>query len=104
MPTREDKDKREKRIHNANVHIKKQIRIGKSHGLSEAFAKDIQQPHRLNKHHVMDCGNPKCIMCSNPRKTFNELTPQEQRLFQDVENVRNTHGNGLVNKQEELDE
>jgi len=31
----------------------------------------------------LNCGNPKCIMCANPRKTFEELTIQEQRMFQD---------------------
>lgn len=104
MSNIEDKEKREKRIHNSNVHIKKQVRIGKTHGLTESFAKDIEQPHRLNKHHVMDCGNPKCLMCSNPRKTFKQLTAQEKRLFQDTENIRNMHSNGLVNNEGILDE
>ncbi len=34
-------------------------------------------------------------MCSNPRKTFNELTQQEKRLFQDAEQIRDKHSNGL---------
>ncbi len=34
------------------------------------------------KHHAVNCGNPKCIMCANPRKTFKELTAQEKRMFQ----------------------
>jgi hypothetical protein len=42
----------------------------------------------------MDCGNPGCMMCGNPRKTFNELTAQEKRLFQDTEAIRNRHSNG----------
>jgi hypothetical protein len=30
----------------------------------------------------MACGNPNCVMCANPRKTFGELTFQEQKLYQ----------------------
>ncbi len=38
----------------------------------------------LKKQNPLDCGNPKCIMCSNPRKiykgkTCDELTRQEQK-------------------------
>jgi hypothetical protein len=29
-------------------------------------------------------------MCGNPRKTFKELTQQEKRLFQDLDQVRGT--------------
>jgi hypothetical protein len=29
----------------------------------------------------MDCGNPKCMMCGNPRKTFKEVTHQEKKLM-----------------------
>jgi hypothetical protein len=43
----------------------------------------------------MDCGNPECALCGNPRKTHKELTAQEQRMFQDVEEVRDRHSNGL---------
>jgi len=30
----------------------------------------------------MNCGNPKCVLCMNPRKSFGEKTIQEQRLEQ----------------------
>jgi hypothetical protein len=44
----------------------------------------------------MDCGNPECFLCGNPRKTHKDkLTQQEKRLFQDTETVRDTHSNGL---------
>ena len=48
----------------------------------------------------MNCGNPKCFMCSNPRKTFKELTQQEKRMFQDVEKITDKHSNGLKSTDE----
>jgi hypothetical protein len=49
----------------------------------------------------MDCGNPECYLCGNPRKTHKDtLTPQEKRLFQDVEKVRDKRSNGLAPDQE----
>ena len=79
--------------------VKKQVRIAKAHGLT---GKDraIKEPHRMAKHHAMDCGQPGCMLCGNPRKVFNELTHQEKRMYQDVEAVRDTHGNGLANGQD----
>ena len=79
--------------------IKKQTKIGKQYGMSN---KEIDQPHRLAKRHAMNCGNPKCVMCGNPRKTFKELTQQEKRLFQDTEKITDRHSNGLKNDQEDL--
>jgi rubrerythrin len=35
-------------------------------------------------------------MCGNPRKTFNELTIQEKKHFQELEEIRDRHSNGLV--------
>jgi hypothetical protein len=39
-------------------------------------------------------------LCGNPRKTFNELTAQEKRLFQDVDKVTDKHSNGLPPNEE----
>jgi hypothetical protein len=51
--------------------------------------------HRI--HHAMDCGQPGCMMCGNPRKTHKDkLTAQEKRMFQDVEKTTDKHSNGLV--------
>jgi hypothetical protein len=75
--------------------VKKQLKIAKSHGLSEKD-KAVKEPHRLAKHHAMDCGQPGCMMCGNPRKTHKDkLTAQEKRLFQDVEKTTDKHSNGL---------
>lgn len=30
--------------------------------------------------HAMDCGNPRCYMCSNPRRTWGEKTMPEIRF------------------------
>lgn len=81
--------------------IKKQVKIAKEHGLSEKD-KAVKEPHRLAKHHAMDCGNPECYLCGNPRKTHKDkLTTQEKKLFQDVEKTRDRHSNGILPKDEE---
>ncbi len=90
MSNREDKERRERRIHQANVHIKRQVKIAKAHGM------DVTEEHRFDKHHAMDCGNPDCYICGNPRKTHKDkLTAQEKRMYQDVEKVTDKHSNGL---------
>jgi hypothetical protein len=93
MHTPQERDKRNLRIQRDENAIKKQTKIAQAHGL------DVKEPHKFAKHHAMDCGNPKCVLCGNPRKTFSELTTQEKRLFQDVEQLRDTHSNGLPRNQ-----
>jgi len=83
--------------------IKKQLKIAKQHGISGYKSRDEKEPHRLAKHHAMDCGNPECYLCGNPRKTHKDkLTQQERRLFQDVEKTTDRHSNGLTNDEEDL--
>ena len=81
MSKEEDKIKHSKRLHQEENAIKKQIEIAKQHGLVPSD-KAIKEPHRLAKHHAMDCGNPDCIMCGNPRKVFKERTYQEMKQHQ----------------------
>jgi protein subunit release factor B len=84
-----------RRRHKNDVAIARQVKIAKAHGLTNQD-KAIKEPHRLAKHHTMDCGNPKCYLCGNPRKTHKDkLTAQEKRLFQDVEKTSDKHSNGL---------
>jgi len=78
MSTEEDKLKHSKRLLKDDNAIHKQLQIAKSIG----HEKYIKEPHRLAKHHAMNCGNPKCVMCANPRKVFGEKTIQEQRFDQ----------------------
>ena len=96
MSTEEDKLKHSKRLQKNENAVKKQVKIAKEHGIP------VKDPHRLEKHHVMDCGNPKCPLCGNPRHTHKDtLTPQEKRLFQDVEKITDKHSNGTLPSTEE---
>jgi hypothetical protein len=100
MSKEEDKFKNSKRRHADETAIKKQTKIAKAHGLTEQD-RAIKQPHRHAKHHAMDCGQPGCMLCGNPRKLFNEMTPQERRMFQDTEVERDKRSNGLAPDEEE---
>ena len=89
-----------KRRHKTDVAIARQVNIAKSHATYNQ--RNIKQTHRLAKHHAMDCGNPGCFLCGNPRKTHKDrLTQQEKRLFQDLEKTSDRHSNGLPKDQDE---
>jgi len=77
------------RRHRDEIAVKRQVKIAKEFGIP------VKEPHKFAKHHAMNCGNPNCVMCGNPRKTFKELTQQEKRLFQDTEKITDKHSNGL---------
>ena len=94
MSKEQDKIKHSKRLLKDENAVKKQIKIAKDFGIP------VTESHKFAKHHAMNCGNPKCVMCSNPRKTFNELTQQEKRMFQDVEKITDKHNNGLKSADE----
>ncbi len=76
MSTEEDKFKKSKRILKDENAIRKQLKIAKSHNAP------VESPHQFAKHHAMNCGNPNCVMCGNPRKMWNEKTIQEKRFEQ----------------------
>ena len=85
-----------KRRHKKDVAISRQVKIARAHGAQPRI------PHRYAKHHAMDCGNPACYLCGNPRKTHKDrLTAQEKRLFQDLEQLRDKHSNGLTTKDQD---
>lgn len=95
MGTQQEKLKISKRRLQEQNAVKKQARIAKQHGLVNKY-NEVDQPHRFSKHHALDnsVGNPEKFHSSkNPRKTFNELTIQEQRLLQDVDHENNRHSN-----------
>ena len=80
MSNEQDKIKHSTRLHKVWNTIKRQLKIAKSHGLT----KPVAEPHRLAKHHAMDCGQPGCTVCGNPRhnktaKGKDKLTAQEKR-------------------------
>jgi hypothetical protein len=88
------------RRHKNDVAIARQVRIAKQHGLTTKD-KAIKEPHRLAKHHAMDCGNPQCPLCGNPRRTHKDtLTAQEKRLYQDVDKTTDKHSNGLKSSED----
>lgn len=76
MSNEQDKIKHSKRLYKDEVAIAKQVKIAKSHG------SNIEEPHKFAKHHAMDCGIPGCVMCANPRRTWNEETIQEKSFKQ----------------------
>jgi hypothetical protein len=74
MSKDEDKIKHSKRLLKDTNAINKQIKIAKAHGLP------VENAHGFAKHHVMDCGQPGCIVCGNRRKVWGEKTVQEQKF------------------------
>lgn len=80
MRTPAERDKKNKRIQRDENAIKKQVKIAKAHGLTDKD-KAVKEPHRLAKHHVMDCGNPDCYLCGNPRKTHKDKLTQQEKSF-----------------------
>lgn len=92
MSTVEDKFKHSKRLQKDQNAINRQVNIAKSHGTFNV--KNIEQPHRLVKHHAMDCGTPGCYLCANPRRNHKDkLTQQEKKFFQDVDSLQRSRGN-----------
>ena len=79
MSDENTKQKRSKRLLKEENAINRQVKIAKQ---AHVNAKVLEQPHRFSKHHAMNCGNPKCILCANPRKTFKEKTIQEKKFEQ----------------------
>lgn len=83
------KYKHSKRLQKDQNAVNKQVKIAKAYNVP------VEEPHKLAKHHALNCGNPKCHMCGNPRRMFKELTTQERRLFQDADRPNDKHSNGL---------
>jgi hypothetical protein len=78
MSASEDKIKHSKRLLKDQNAVVKQVKIAKAHHVP------VEEPHKLAKRHALNCGNPKCVMCANPRKVFKEKTIQEKRFDQDL--------------------
>jgi len=102
MSKEEDKFKKSKRILKDENAVKKQVKIAKEYKhINGEFNPKLDQPHRFAKHHAMDCGNPHCFLCGNPRKTHKDkLTVQEKKLFQDADTHRDRHSNGTLPEDE----
>ena len=89
MSKEEDRIKNSRRRQQDDGAINRQVKIAKTNHV------DVAQPHKFAKHHAMNCGDPKCALCANPRRTFKQLTAQEQRPFQDLDSPNDRHSNGL---------
>ena len=73
----DDRTKKAKRLQRTSNAIKKQLRIAKAMGMDHA----LSQPHRLAKHHALDCGNPECLVCHS-EKVFRKPTLQEKKFIE----------------------
>lgn len=82
MSDQETRVKHSRRLYDDEVHIKKRTNTLKElHSSLDDRTK--KQPHRLHKVTGMNCGNPKCVMCMNPRKAWKDMTVQEQSFYQE---------------------
>lgn len=87
MSHEDHKLKHSKRIHDTETHIKKQVQLAKNYGYHKLSSdmhnwNYLTQPHRNHKKHIFNCGDPKCHMCMNPRKSIGEKTVQEKSFNQ----------------------
>lgn len=72
----EAKIKHSKRIQQKENHVKRQVKIAKANKIP------VDEPHRLQDHTAVNCGDPSCTLCGNPRKVFKEPTVQEKSFKQ----------------------
>jgi len=79
MSTEEDKIKHSKRLLKDECAVAKQVKIAKAHGL------DVKEAHKFAKQHAMDCGNPGCAMCGNPRHIFKDSQTIQEKSFKQTE-------------------
>jgi len=91
MSTEADKLKHSRRLLKDDNAINKQLNIAKTIG----HEKYIREPHRLAKHHALDCGNPKCLVCHS-EKVFGEKTLKERKFDQDIDHPRDKRSNGKL--------
>lgn len=77
------KDKRkELRLFNDYLKVKKQKNIAKIHKMN---LEQKYQDGYFVKNHILDCGNPMCCICGNPRrnkKVKEKLTIQELKFVE----------------------
>jgi len=71
------------RRHRAEKFIKKQLKIARCNGIT------YSQPGRYRKRRAMDCGNPQCTLCGNPRRRttryvsgLDKITKQERVVLE----------------------
>jgi hypothetical protein len=92
MSTEQDKIKKNKRMQKDENAVKKQTKIAKTFGIP------VTEPHKFAKHHALDCGNPKCLLCSGA-KVLGLKSIKERQSQQDLDNISDRRSNGLPNNQ-----
>lgn len=78
MSNEVDKIKHSKRL------LKDQNAINKQTNILKAYQIPAGNAHKYSKRKAMNCGDPKCTLCGNPRKLFKEVTIQEKRFDQEL--------------------
>ena len=73
MSDENTKVKHSKRRHNTDTVIFKRRKLLKDYKIEN---RSFKQKHRLSKMNGINCGNPGCMMCMNPRR-YGEKTIQE---------------------------
>lgn len=75
MSSDEERIRRSKRKHKARMKMIRQYKIAKDYNCLPTGYEDTI--HIFHKHKALNCGNPDCVMCGNPRKMFGQKTLQE---------------------------
>jgi hypothetical protein len=87
VSTEQDKFKHSKRLLKDVNAVKKQTKIAKTFGVP------VKDPHKFAKQHALDCGNPKCLLCSS-EKVLGKKTIKERRFEQDIDTTSDKRSNG----------
>ena len=69
------------RRHQKRRHIGRQVDLVQT--LSPDYLRRVKSSHKFHKKNALNCGDPNCTMCGNPRKFFSELTIQEKKALQE---------------------
>ena len=72
----ETKIKHSTRLLQKEKYVAKQLKIAKVYNIP------VKDKHRLQDHAAVNCGNPDCLLCSNPRKVWGKKTIQEKKFDQ----------------------
>lgn len=78
MSDPDTKFKKSKRLLKTTAAVDRQVSIAKEVGMHVRKG----QPHRYAKMHSLNCGDPTCHMCGNPRKFFKQRTLQEKKFIE----------------------
>lgn len=78
-----DKQKHGERFFQKVKKLARKVKLMRDYHWDTAFT----NPHKYHKSSPFNCGNPKCVLCMNPRKAFGEKSMQE-RKFEQTEKIK----------------